>query len=396
MSLPEHTSPEMALIIAAALPGPRARLIACARAVGCWDEALRLARYHGVLALCQRALTDLPAGLVPADVLEKIKRRVERNRHRSLHLTAELVGLLQALREAGVEVLPFKGPALSERLFGSPLVRPPGDLDLLIRPDALSTADGVLRARGYLPRSPRFPVDRHNRQTIQRVRPDIEYLHPQHRQVVELHWRWQRNPWLMRLDEQRVWGERREQPLGGRTVPALDDRELLLYLCVHGCRHRWYRLKWLADVAWWLDDPAGIPERRALLERAGQTGARTALYATQALLERLGAPQFDLPRPRPAAADAMADHCLHLLTHAATDPEPTALGLARGLWMEWKMSDSWRARLHGIIWARFLRPNDNDMETLLLPPRLTPLYVFLKPLLWFWRRVRAAHGPSSG
>src|SRR5262249_57178034 len=36
--------------------------------------------------------------------------------------------------------------------------------------------------------------------------------------------------------------------VGGVQLPTLPDLDHFLYLCAHGSRHCWFRLKWVADI----------------------------------------------------------------------------------------------------------------------------------------------------
>ena len=46
-----------------------------------------------------------------------------------------------------------------------------------------------------------------------------------------------------------LWQNRKQIDLCGHTIPTLNTEELLLFLCVHGGKHRWERLAWICDVA---------------------------------------------------------------------------------------------------------------------------------------------------
>jgi hypothetical protein len=267
----------------------------------------------------------------------------------------------------------------------------------LVKQEAVAPAVAILHGLGYRARSPRFPLDQKTLSILQRVRADIEFRHAIHGHVVELHWRWQRNPWLMRFDPARVWGGARPLPFFAQEIATPGAEELFIFLCVHGSRHLWTRLKWLVDIAWWMKDPARAATVAGALQRAKQLGAVHSLENAAELLERLsGMPQAWLPNEqRGRAAQTVADQ---VLTRWG-QPRRPATGLdelSRKVWVEWILSDGWASRLRGIVWGRFVRPNDNDMETLLLPPALTPLYFPLKPILWLSRRFGAgSHGGTE-
>jgi len=57
--------------------------------------------------------------------------------------------VLQACHRQGIAVIVLKGAALAETVYPHPAVRPMGDIDLLVRPEAVQAMDDALTALGY-------------------------------------------------------------------------------------------------------------------------------------------------------------------------------------------------------------------------------------------------------
>ena len=72
-------------------------------------------------------------------------------------LAADLSVALAALRDADVRALAFKGVALSAQAYGDFSLRGAGDLDVLVAPEDLERAHGVLRSAGWAP-APGYPT----------------------------------------------------------------------------------------------------------------------------------------------------------------------------------------------------------------------------------------------
>lgn len=74
---------------------------------------------------------------------------------------------------------------------------------------------------------------------------------------MELHW----GPWprfvAMPVDIHLFWERRETVLLEGKPVPSLKMEELLFLLSLHGTKHQWVRLAWLAAV------PGRPSQRRA-------------------------------------------------------------------------------------------------------------------------------------
>ena len=73
---------------------------------------------------------------------------------RNLAQAGQLLRLLELLRQAGVEAIPYKGPALAERLYGDVTMRWSADLDLIVRHEQALLARQVLLASGLQDGSP--------------------------------------------------------------------------------------------------------------------------------------------------------------------------------------------------------------------------------------------------
>ena len=97
-----------------------------------WKTVLDLADRHGVLPLLTQALSDASLR-VPPDVLNTLRQGYQTNLHKALFLSRELIRILDKLSAAGLEVMPYKGLALAETVYGDIALRQSGDIDLLIR-----------------------------------------------------------------------------------------------------------------------------------------------------------------------------------------------------------------------------------------------------------------------
>jgi hypothetical protein len=117
------------------------------------------------------------------------------------------------------------------------------------------------------------------------VSKNFEYLHARTGDALDLHWRAVDNsllaPGRFRMDALQEVAIAQQ-----RTLPTLPTEELLLYLCVHGATHAWFRLKWLADVAALLRK--GGPEAMARLQHeAKRAGLQRPVHLAMSLSDAL-------------------------------------------------------------------------------------------------------------
>lgn len=200
----------------------------------------------GVMPLAYRHLVAgrlLPAGSPLAATLADEFQKHARSRFVMTRRLRDVVGRLDS---AGIETLAHKGPALAVQLYGNFAMRQFGDIDLIVRPADAARAVDVLASDGWrLLRPHRFLpgfADRARGHEVSLVDTETSTL-------LELHWTLTDRfdgmdvsiPWLMH-DATTV-------DLIGRPVRAMRPERLLLALAVHGTRHIWPRLSWLADLA---------------------------------------------------------------------------------------------------------------------------------------------------
>ena len=107
------------------------------------ERLLDLAGRHGLTALINEALA---AQGMASDAWRDVSADLELNSRVQLKAAAELS---QALDAANVSAVVAKGVALALSVYANPGLRPFIDIDVLIAPETLKRADGVLRGLGY-------------------------------------------------------------------------------------------------------------------------------------------------------------------------------------------------------------------------------------------------------
>src|SRR6266496_2607685 len=97
-----------------------------------WKILFDLADRHGSLPLLYQALVTIEGA--PREQLPWLEQRHQINLHRALLLSRELIRIVDHLGALGLEVLPYKGLALAELIYGDIALRQSGDIDVLVRP----------------------------------------------------------------------------------------------------------------------------------------------------------------------------------------------------------------------------------------------------------------------
>ena len=324
-----------------------------------WAAFRLLVRRHRVLSLIssrleiyRRATSGLDEeGSAVAARLAEGARQSARSGLAQIAEAGRVAGLFDA---AGIDHLQLKGAPLSTRAFGRPLLRDGRDVDVLIAPDALATADAVLRGAGYRRIEPSIDMGRLRRRLHLVHAHEYVFVAPSG-VTVELKARLQPIARLLPLAPAALLARAVTLDVAGQPTRALADADLLLYLCVHGSRHCWFRLKWLADIAA-LSAGDGGRLVTAALATADELGiAVPVLEAAHLAHHRLGAevPEAVLRRaeadPMVRARRAAVDNSIRLVGPGGDPHGDRALSRWR-LFAEYRLRAEWSYR--GAVLAR--------------------------------------------
>jgi hypothetical protein len=237
---------EWPLLLECCAPGASAeRIRALLKRGPDWNALLTLAEEHGVLAQLDSQLRAAApaAAVIPPEVDSLIQKRHREQLMSMLGMTAEMFRLLANLAAAGVEALVVKGPVLSIRAYGDPGVRHYADLDFLLRARDLLAATSVLTECHY---ESDVPV---SAMRAGKIPGEYLFAKPGTRLLVELHTEQTFRYFPRPLPMEDYFARRTHVELDGNRVPALSEEDEFVLICIHGAKHFWERLMWVADVA---------------------------------------------------------------------------------------------------------------------------------------------------
>lgn len=202
----------------------------------------------------------------PPRLAARYRRVVDRS---MLHCT-EAANIAARLAEAGIAALFLKGVALAELAYRDQGVKQVVDNDLLVAPADVAATIALLEEAGYaLYDPPQLDVAR--LPLLMDFVKECALRHHATGAVIDLHWRMHSLRGL--TDEPAIAAVARPVIVGGRPIPTLTGEPLMIYLAVHGARHCWSRLKWLADfnalLAAMDDEAIASLRRRARAEGVG-------------------------------------------------------------------------------------------------------------------------------
>jgi hypothetical protein len=189
----------------------------------------------------------------------------------TLGMIAELFRLLQLFAAKDIPALIVKGPVLAMRAYGDPTMRSYGDLDLLVRQRDIRRATESLQAAGYQAAVPLSAID------AGKIPGQYFFHKTDTKLVVELHNDFTLRYFPRRLPIEEFFTRQIRVCLDGHEAPALSVEDELVLICIHGAKHLWERLIWIADVAALVSRQTSIDWRGATAT-AKEVGAERMLH----------------------------------------------------------------------------------------------------------------------
>jgi Uncharacterised nucleotidyltransferase len=157
-----------------------------------------------------------------------------------------LIRIVDHLSALGLDVMPYKGLALAELIYGDIALRQSGDIDLLIRPQDLPRIRDAVRELGYTPHLTLSAVE------------ERAYLNSGYEyafdgaagpNLLEVQWAIQPRFYALDFDMREIFQRAITVTVAGHPMKTPSPEDLLLILSAHAAKHVWGRLVWLCDIA---------------------------------------------------------------------------------------------------------------------------------------------------
>ena len=201
------------------------------------DGLAEAAAREGMTGLLARAATTSDRRLAIQGVA------LEARANGMLH---ELARITCAFAEGGVAVLSFKGPVLSQQLYGVAGVRASSDLDLVVAPRDAAAGEAILTSLGYRETE---TLNAPQRRTHHRFGGASLFSSDAGGVPIDFHWTFSNEQFPLRLPFDDAWQRRADVRIAEASFAALGDADLVVTTCSHAAKHLWHRLEFLAQVA---------------------------------------------------------------------------------------------------------------------------------------------------
>lgn len=345
-----------------------------------WHYVLDFASRHRIAPLLYYYLKASPQIQTPENVCQVLKKNAGEQALANLFQTQELLKIIEKLEEAGLDVMPFKGPVLGQFLYNNLGLRPFGDLDILIHKDAFPAVKQILLDNSYTPYRSFSPEEE---QDFLDTQMGFEFVRKDEQSVFEVHWSFLNTVHAFKLPEADVWRESRTLELSGKQVRIFSPAHLLVYLCAHGSKSLWARLRWICDVAELaarhVDDEAFWQKVLAL---GKETNSRRMLLTGLKLAHVL----LKTPLPPRVLQAIQSDYKVPVLANKVITsifaPPGRPVSTINPVTFHLQMHERflYRVPYYQHLFRLWSTPSSKDKDFVSLPRYLEFLYILIKPI----------------
>lgn len=297
---------------------------------------------------------------------------------RNLLLTHELLNIAKICSKHSIPLIPYKGPFLSQLLYGESGLRMPEDLDFFIQKNDLSRLEEILKKENY---KPFYNIPEKLKVRYLQSQYEFNLIRNDGQIQLEFHWNAVRKGFL---NEKvlNIWENLTEHDFRGVPISVHSPEMLLTLLALHGTKHTWDRLIWIVDIA------ALLGKYQAEINWNQYYGwcEKSGIKRLMALSIKLASDIFKAPIPAPFARFIHSDKILWDLAFMieirlkSFDTRP--LGLKQSLWFFSKIREKRRDAVR-YCWQLLATPGVADWLSFPLPRPFYFLYPFMRPLRLF-------------
>jgi hypothetical protein len=350
-----------------------------------WDSFIKVANWHGVTPLVYRTLSETASQWIPRTHLARLMDFYIANAARNRVHSNTLLDLLDLFEKHQIPVISFKGPILAQTLYGNLNLRCFADLDLMVRTEDTLQARQLLMQQHFVPKQ---LYDKHLADRYLQSRCwDDTFTQKEIAVTVDLHETLTPSYFPVQFDLEGICQRLQPVLLQQKKVYSFSDEDLLLYLCVHGCKELWRRLIWVCDIA---ELVRSRPQLRWdwLLAQAQQSGIERMLLLSLALAHTLQ--NLELPdkiqqqiNTDPSLSPLLREFQSRLLQ----DIDSLIEDSKAQFWtyhhpLHLKMRERWQDKLpqYWVTLKFLVLPNEEDRRFVSLPSWFTPLYFAIRPM----------------
>lgn len=299
-----------------------------------------------------------------------------------LEQVRKFLAVTDKLRQHQIPFICIKGPLLSCRIYRDPSVRISHDIDLLVNPNDLEKILELLEAENFrLTPGTAWPDKKFKKELLMNVTHHVSLWNNLQNFCVELHWTLIYRLPLSQQEIKKILQQNLTTiTLAGQAFTVLNKELELLYLIIHGARHGWSRLKWLADIH---DYPLNETDETKFCELVEQFRAERLVTQTNFFLKEQFNDGQKLPDPwEKRLPPRMVRYVCQSIDQPVIDNEFSTAKIIQNFQYTWFLFPGWQYKRQ---WLSGIFVREGDLLDLDLPSKTA--YFLYRPWSYIKRRI---------
>jgi hypothetical protein len=215
-----------------------------------WEDIYRRADIHCIKPQLAQLTSRISSDRIPADFTDKLNEAYRDNLVNQIRYVDEFFRIRDLFKEAGIQIIPFKGFWLAQDAYGNLADREGLDVDVFVNVSDLGRIRELMETAGYTVETAFQPftveevTERSQEYNFDRIVDGVSAFH------IEFHWgicppQYGLNISLEEMQSQTVTGNIQ----GSELLLFTPSAHLLLVILHHGGKDRFTRLKQVCDFA---------------------------------------------------------------------------------------------------------------------------------------------------
>jgi hypothetical protein len=211
-----------------------------------WKIFLNLIDRHRLLPFLA-SRKKLLYSMIPAEESAKVDIKLDSHKHTALFRTNEVFRICRLFEQNNLAIMPIKGPCLAWQLYGDVTSRLSHDLDFLINESNPALIKNLMEKSGYNLINVFSP--RQTAYFYSNLTHHFSLYNNENKTLAEFHFKLFLYKNLFPVSTKEIFLSTTASEIAGNKVRLMNDEDLIIYLCLHGGEHFWFRLHWLRDIA---------------------------------------------------------------------------------------------------------------------------------------------------
>ncbi len=213
-----------------------------------WENVVTMASTHGVLGIHCSFLIESNMNNIPKEIIEAAHYFLNEHKKKNHNNLTQLATIIDKLNAHDIKAIPFKGPTLSYLAYDDFSLRTFRDLDFLIELKDREKTIRLLNELGY---------QQDQMLTKQCLQAFYNYsgqdiLFAENRVPVEPHWELAPSTYALNINYSVLRKRAVLSYFENHQFWHFNFEDYFIVLCLHGSKEKWSKLKWVADIAWYI------------------------------------------------------------------------------------------------------------------------------------------------